>query len=437
MKWSILIPIGVIALSIILIGLPILSPSIPKAFASGTVIVVPDDYPTIDGAISASTSGDTILVKAGLYSVTDFVLVNKSLTITGENLEDTIVDGGTTARVLFQVIASNVDIENLTLQNTDTSPGTLGPGIRINNASNTILRNVKIHNVYDGVQMQSASFSVISNCSLDSCADGGIFVRSNSNNNTIFNDDIRENGFGIYFADTTCQNNSIYHNNMINNTHQFSLFGGVNFLDEGYPQGGNYWSDYSDVDIYDGPGQNFTGSDGIFDHPYPASPAAADNYPLTNPLTFANVTAEGQVFAVDVATNSTILSVDFSGVARTLSVQVTGNVGQISAARVTIPKILLSSDILADWIITFKGNMNASENPSRFIIDDANNTFIFVTYSFSQNDGMLVFTGTNAVPEYVDAVAMFLSICAVSVGLLCFSRRLRSMKNAQRLTHSC
>lgn len=57
-----------------------------------------------------------------------------------------------------------------------------------------------------------------------------------------------------------------------------------NFWDNGYPTGGNYWSDYNGTDFYGGPHQNETGSDGIGDTPYCIllgnRTMNVDNYPL-------------------------------------------------------------------------------------------------------------------------------------------------------------
>jgi hypothetical protein len=56
----------------------------------------------------------------------------------------------------------------------------------------------------------------------------------------------------------------------------------VNAWDDGYPSGGNYWSDYTGVDLRKGPYQNETGSDGIGDTPYSIDSDNADRYPLMN-----------------------------------------------------------------------------------------------------------------------------------------------------------
>jgi parallel beta-helix repeat protein len=53
--------------------------------------------------------------------------------------------------------------------------------------------------------------------------------------------------------------------------------------DNGYPSGGNYWSDYPGTDSLSGPFQNETGSDGIEDSPYTINAENQDRYPLAQP----------------------------------------------------------------------------------------------------------------------------------------------------------
>ncbi|HEV2166698.1 MAG TPA: right-handed parallel beta-helix repeat-containing protein [Thermoplasmata archaeon] len=48
----------------------------------------------------------------------------------------------------------------------------------------------------------------------------------------------------------------------------------------GYPVGGNFWSNYTGVDVKSGPGQNLTGSDRIGDSPYKINNVTWDPYPL-------------------------------------------------------------------------------------------------------------------------------------------------------------
>ena len=60
-----------------------------------------------------------------------------------------------------------------------------------------------------------------------------------------------------------------------------------NTWDNGYPSGGNYWSDYTGNDSFSGPNQDLPGSDGIGDTPYNITgytPNDQDRYPLTGRL---------------------------------------------------------------------------------------------------------------------------------------------------------
>jgi len=58
----------------------------------------------------------------------------------------------------------------------------------------------------------------------------------------------------------------------------------VNTWDNGYPSGGNYWCDYAGGDLYSGPYQNESGSDGIGDTPYIMDASNMDRYPLIYPF---------------------------------------------------------------------------------------------------------------------------------------------------------
>jgi parallel beta-helix repeat protein len=85
-----------------------------------------------------------------------------------------------------------------------------------------------------------------------------------------------------YYMSFYCSSNDIfYHNNFLNKTHQIISYSSTNVWDDGYPSGGNYWSDYAGVDLYSGPYQNVTGSDGIGDTPYVIDANNQDHYPLS------------------------------------------------------------------------------------------------------------------------------------------------------------
>ncbi|MCG2826296.1 MAG: right-handed parallel beta-helix repeat-containing protein, partial [Thermoplasmatales archaeon] len=100
----------------------------------------------------------------------------------------------------------------------------------------------------------------------------GIYVH-NSSNNVINLSTIYNSSWGIHIASYS-NNNTIYHNNFINNTNN-AYDGCSNYWDNGYPSGGNYWDDYTGSDAND---------DGIGDTPYPISGSGNyDYYPFMEP----------------------------------------------------------------------------------------------------------------------------------------------------------
>jgi len=80
------------------------------------------------------------------------------------------------------------------------------------------------------------------------------------------------NYYGIYLYQSF--NNRFYHNNFIDNTYQVYSYASTNAWDDGYPSGGNYWSDYTGVDA---------NGDGIGETPYIIDAENSDKYPFVNP----------------------------------------------------------------------------------------------------------------------------------------------------------
>jgi len=105
-----------------------------------------------------------------------------------------------------------------------------------------------------------------------SYSSGNVIVRNNIANNAW-------NGIRLLYS----SNNSIHHNNFINNYIQVESYDSINFWDDSYPSGGNYWSDYIGVDVKNGIGQDLPGSDGVGDAPYVIDADNVDRYPLMNP----------------------------------------------------------------------------------------------------------------------------------------------------------
>jgi parallel beta-helix repeat protein len=84
----------------------------------------------------------------------------------------------------------------------------------------------------------------------------GLYIAMCSNS-TVFENNVSSNGVGIYI-----DRGKVYHNNFTDNNIQVNPTNKTSVTwDDGYPNGGNYWSDYNGTDSYSGVFQNDTGFD--------------------------------------------------------------------------------------------------------------------------------------------------------------------------------
>jgi len=348
---------------------------------------------SIQATINNANEGDTIIVENGIYHEWH-ILVNKTLTIIGRTMENTIIDGNGTADVIFHVTASNVVIENFTLQNTDISFGIQGTAIRIYRATNVKVNKVITKNNYYGLELRTSNFTKITRCQILNNT-WGIYLHDKSSNNTFIGNTIANNSIGIHIADPASQYNIFHHNNLINNTNQVSFIGGLNYFDDGYPSGGNYWSGYTAQDSNHGPHQNETGSDGILDEAY-----LSDKYPFAYPLAFIEIPIAGERFQVIASTNSTLNTYEFNPQTKSLRLTLSGVDGTIGACRIMIPKRLLSCDQPNQWNITsFDKQLNYLS------LEDKENTYFY--FSFSQANRIIIeIKGTTIITEFTNMVAL-------------------------------
>lgn len=85
----------------------------------------------------------------------------------------------------------------------------------------------------------------------------------------------------VTFQLNNSSNLLFYHNDFLDDpAYEFGTGDGNLSFDNGYPSGGNFWSNYTGVDDFSGPGQNIPGPDGIGDTPQTVSPQYEDRYPL-------------------------------------------------------------------------------------------------------------------------------------------------------------
>ena len=145
-----------------------------------------------------------------------------------------------------------------------------------------------------------------------------------SSGNLLSNNNVTNNQYGIQLLYSS--NNTIYHN-VLDNTNQTIVGASTNTWDNGYPSGGNHWSDYTEVDLYWGAYQNLTGIDGIGDTPYIIDLNNTDRYPLMN------ATEVHDVAIKNITTSKTVVG---QGYNLYINVQVTNKGNRIETFNVTV-----------------------------------------------------------------------------------------------------
>jgi parallel beta-helix repeat protein len=169
-------------------------------------------------------------------------------------------------------------------------------------SNNSITRNNIANNQFQGILLEgSLNNSIIANNIASNRVYGVSLLGSSSN--SITRNNITNDQCGIYLSYSS--GNRIFHNNLINNTSQIQNVEKAltNIWDNGYPSGGNYWSDYTGADLYSGLYQNESGSDGIGDSSYIINENRGDSYPLVRPFVplLSDLNNDGRVNILDIS----------------------------------------------------------------------------------------------------------------------------------------
>ena len=146
-----------------------------------STISVPDDYTTIQEAINNAIDGDTIFAKAGTYY--ENVVVNKTVSLVGEDVSTTIIDGNNTGHVIY-IISDNVSISGFTVQNSgNIQMPDLDAGICLNGTTGcTISENRLVNNGFCGISLLYSNGNTITDNNLSSAGWGGIHLLGSSHN---------------------------------------------------------------------------------------------------------------------------------------------------------------------------------------------------------------------------------------------------------------
>lgn len=258
----------------------------------------------------------------------------------------------------------------------------------------------------------------------------GISVQYGAKYNVISRNNIANNNYSFKLEWNTYAN-IFYHNNLAGNAFPASIIGSnyANFWDEGYPSGGNYWSDYNGTDLFSGIDQNETGSDGIGDTSYSIDETYEDNYPLMGAFSDHSVNWANTTYHVTTICNSTIADFFFGvltvypnhipGPPWTTSIifNVTGDMPGF--CRIVIPKDVLDGE----YTVTLDGFTMPPSMWRELPISNDTTLYLYLTYPSGFHT--LWIMGTTLVPEFPSLPIPLLFIMATLVAVIVYNRKPR------------
>ena len=144
----------------------------------------PNNYTKIQDAINDSSDGDTVFVYADSSPYYEYIIINKSIILSGEDKNNTILDGGEMGNVI------NISADNVTIS-----------GFKIQNSGHDYFEDAGIFGKY-------CNYSNFFDNIFNNDVFGILLIYSNNNN--IENNIFKENGMG--FKCDCSYNNSIKNN---------------------------------------------------------------------------------------------------------------------------------------------------------------------------------------------------------------------------------
>jgi len=168
----------------------------------------PGNYTRIQDAIDNASNGDTVYVYDDSSPYNEYVKINTSIHLVGENQKTTVIDGQ--GLIAVSLKADAITFTGFTVQNT----GFLSFGLYVFSNNNTIRGNIFSNNFLSDIYLTTSNNNTITENTFSNSAIG--ICLSESNDTTITRNIITKNhGYGIALANS--RRNLISQNNILDN----------------------------------------------------------------------------------------------------------------------------------------------------------------------------------------------------------------------------
>jgi parallel beta-helix repeat protein len=209
--------VGIIFLFIGTCIIPVMAQTVekPSVVSNGHILYVggsgPGNYTKIQDAINDSHDGDTVFVYDDVSPYHEFLSINTSISLIGEEKNTTIINADNESKIVIQVTADGVTISGFTVvnygreailiesNNTHISDIILGPrsgwsgnGIRLFHSHDSLIEENDISHTFNAIEIIDSDRSIIRRNHLTSSYLYGIWL-SNAAENTII-DNIVDTG---------------------------------------------------------------------------------------------------------------------------------------------------------------------------------------------------------------------------------------------------
>jgi parallel beta-helix repeat protein len=282
----------------------------------------------------------------------------------------------------------------------------------ISSSNNTFVGNNVTASFQDGIRlMYSSNNNTLFRNNVTANNGCGVRLIYSSNNNTLSGNNVAANNeAGIYLDGSS--DNMFYHNNFVDNAQHAISGSSVNVWDDGYPSGGNYWSDYKGTDA---------DHDGIGDTEYSIDINNIDHYPLMGMFNSYNVTyytppIMPHACNVTVISNSRIsdfvapIWIEHPEVIF-LQFNVSGAEGSNGFCRVSFPTAMMNG--------TYHVSVNGTEIPYTLLpFSDANYSYLYFNYTHSTQEVIII-------PEFPSFLILPLFFIGTLLAVIVYRRNRR------------